>query len=343
MLRILEVIFRKLLLFVALLLLLPLLGLVIGFLLPRSYQVTSNLWALRRYAVIGASGPEANLQATPADTQTTALTEFLHTRLFALTVAKSTNLASVMDLSSSVRNDPSQLDDALFTEVSTHVLVQSQGYNLFTVTYTNKNPQMAQKIVKAVIQGFDTQSQSFSTIEGQQLLQSYQTQLQQAQNDLDNAVQAETDYIRTHPGAVKSDLQADPQYAQLHAQTLQDQASVQNINTSITSLQQQIDLQGQDTNNFFKVIDDPQVPTQPVSRSKTVMTAAGVGLGIALVTILVYTIILVRRDRAVYSSRDLEALIPNQSVMELPRLTSTPTISSTHLAPNGTRLTNHGS
>src|SRR5260370_442274 len=98
-----------------LLLLLPGLSVALVYFLPRSYQASTSLWALRRYIIIGATGPEPDLQATPAETQATALNELLQSRSFALTVANATSLAST--LSASVRQDAQQRDDALYQDI----------------------------------------------------------------------------------------------------------------------------------------------------------------------------------------------------------------------------------
>src|SRR2546421_7366584 len=148
---------------------------------PRTYQSTASLWALHRYQVIGVTGPESDLLSTPAQTQATALSELLQSRVFALSVAHATSLSSTLD--ASVQKDPQLRDDALFNEISQHVQVGAQGYNLFTITYVNHNPEVAQQVVQAVIQNFGLQSQGFSVVEGQLLLESYQTELVKAKQD----------------------------------------------------------------------------------------------------------------------------------------------------------------
>src|SRR5256885_4691693 len=111
--RTIEAIFRHPILLLVLLIVPTAISLVVAYLLPRSYQSSASLWALRRYEIIGATGPESNLLATPSETQVAALTELLQSRVFALSVAKSTNLVSTLKLSQSVLSNPQLLDDAL--------------------------------------------------------------------------------------------------------------------------------------------------------------------------------------------------------------------------------------
>lgn len=315
----LEAIFRRPLRLLFLILLLPALSVVVVyFFLPRSYQATASLWALRRYVVIGATGPETDLQSTPAQTQATALTELLQSRTFALTVAHETELAST--LSASVRADPQALDDALYQEISTKVLATPSGYNLFVITYTNHNVKVAQEVIQATIHNYDLQSQAFTAAEAQQLLDSYQTQLTQAKQQQSAAAQDEAQYIRNNPQLTQQELQTDPQYQLLHAETQQAELNVQNIQTEIDTLNQEIAQQGTGSDNLFKVLDSPANGVRAVSRTKTYLIGGGVGLGVALLACALYIVISVRRNRVVYTPLDLEKVTLFPVVMELPQL-----------------------
>jgi hypothetical protein len=318
--RILEAIFRRPLQLLAVIAFLPVLSVGIMYFLPRSYQATATLWALRRYEVIGASGPESNLLATPADTQATALTELLQSRYFALSVANATGLPSTLD--AQTRADPQTRDDTLANEISKQVTVASQGYNLFVVTYVNKNPRVAQQVVQSVVQNFSLQSQGFSVVEGQRLIDSYQTELAKAKQDATNAAATESKYILDHPELKGQALQTDPQYALLHAQTQQAQVTLGNIQTTIATINQQISTQGTGKDTFFKVLDSPN-DVRGVSRTKTYLTAGGVGLGIALLACVLYIIISARLDRTLRTSRDIQKVTSLPVVTQLPHLDET--------------------
>jgi uncharacterized protein involved in exopolysaccharide biosynthesis len=310
-----EALFRRLKLILFVLVALPVIGLSIAFMLPRSYQAEATLWALQRYAVIGATGAESNLLATPAETQATALTELLQTRAFALDVAKSTDLPNT--LPSNVRADQQLSDDALFAEISKHVIVGAQGYNLFVITYTSTRATIAQQVVAAVIREYGQQSTGFSAVEGQRLLTAYESQLPTAQKALDAAVQAETQYTTAHPGESRADLANDPRYAVLHAQTQQAQATLLDLQTKIAKLQSDISVQtGGDA--LYKIVDDPKVPARPVSRMKTFLMAGGGGLALALVACAIYLALLVRRDRALYTPLDVERVTALPVLARLP-------------------------
>lgn len=325
--RVLEAIFRRPLQLLMLIAMLPVVSVaVIYIFMPRSYTSTASLWALQRYVVIGATGPESDLQATPAETQAAALSELLQSRAFALSVANSTDLAST--LSDATRTNPQFRDDALYTEVSTTVQVVAQGTNLFTITYQNHNPYIAQQVVQSVVQQYGSQSIQLTLTEGKQLLDSYQTQLVQAKQQAAEATKAVTEYLATHPSLaqlilrtnVQNAVLTDSQYALLYSQAQQTQTNVANIQTSIATINQELAAQGTDSNSLFKVLDAPVVPDKSVSRTKTYLIGGGAGLGVALMACILYLLLVVRRDKSVYTPLDLHKVTELPVVLQLPNL-----------------------
>jgi hypothetical protein len=300
------------------------------FLIPRSYQSSATLWALRRYEIIGATGPETDLLSTPAQTQVTALTELLQSRAFDLAVAKSTNLQSTLKLSNAELSDPQLLDAALISEVSQHVIVTVRGYNSYEVSYTNPNAHVAYQTIASVIQEFKLQGEGFSVVEGQRLLQGYQTQLVQAKSNADADAKAESQYLAGHPGATPT---TDPQYGLLDAKRLQSQSTLQSLQSTIATLNQEIATQSAGDDTFFKTLDPPIQPDAAVSRSKTLLTAGGMGAGIGLAACIFYIVVLVRRDRAIYSTLALQKVTAYPILMQLPQLS----LATQHAVVQGNR------
>ncbi len=326
--RTLEAIFRRPLQLLLLMVLPPVMGVAIAyFVSPRTYPSTTSLWALQRYEFIGATGPEVDLLASPAETQASALSELLQTRYFALAVAKSAQLESSLNLDPSVKADSSVLDDALFTEISHNVQVVPQAYNLFEVSYANRNPLVAQRVVSAVLQNFVLQSQGLTTLGGQNLLDSYKMQLTKVKQDADMAAAAEAKYLRGHPDLAKQGPElaavSDPHYSQLHAQTQQAQAVVQGLQITITTLEQEISTQGHNVNNLFKIMDPPSISYRSNSRTKLYLTGGGIGLGTAILACVLFLIILVRRDHSVYDALDIQKITDVPVLIQLPRMAQT--------------------
>jgi hypothetical protein len=317
--RVLEAIFRHPMQLLLMLIFPIVVGLAIAYVLPRSYQSSASLWALRRYEIISATGPESDLQSTPADTQVAALSELLLSRDFTLAVAKSTNLQATLQLTAT---DPQLVDDALSQNITKYVIVTSRGNNLYEITYTNQNPHVAYEVVAAVIKEFQLQGQGFSVVEGENLLQGYQTQLTQAKNAADSDAQTESQYLTSHPDLTKSGANPlnDPEYALLDAKRLQSQSTLQNLETTIATISQEIATQNTGTDSFFQTLDQPLQPDIAVSRSKNLLVAGGVGAAIGLFACVLYILMLVRRDRALYTALDLQRITGHPVLMQLPQL-----------------------
>lgn len=301
------------------LLLLPIaIGGVIAYRQPRQYEASATLWALHRYDTLTATSVDSSSLDTPAETQATVLSSLLQTRSFPLEVAKEANLAST--LPAQVQADPQNRDDALVNDISHNTVVQATTNDFFVITYTNADPQITQKVVAAIIDAYGQQIQYTSATDEHGLLATYQTQLTQAQQQNQNAVAAESHFLQTHPLLTGNALQQDLQYQYLHGQTVQAQQNLQNIQTSISTLQQDITTHAIVASNLYQVVDAPAVPNKPLSRVKTLLLGIGAGLAIALVACTLFIILAMHRDRRVYSSSDLQKVTTYPVVMELPRL-----------------------
>ena len=120
---------------------------------------------------------------------------------------------------------------------------------------------------------------------------------------------AETQYVATNPNLK---LDSDPQYELLDTQegtgSRQHTQSIQDI---INTIQQSIfNTQGTGANTLFQVIDSPQIPDRPASRTKNYLTYGGIGSRILSSSLRNLS----RHRRAtgswtIYSSYDLQGLV----------------------------------
>lgn len=338
--RVLEIALRHGLAFFLMLFLIPVVSFAVAYLWPRTYDATASLWALRRVAIIGATGTEQNLTATPADTQAAELNELLQTRAFALSVADESSLAST--LSASVRSNRSTADDALIQLITKGVIVKAGGYNLFTITYSDPSPTVASQVVKAVVHQYGLQSVNFAVLEGQQQLQNDQTQLAQAQATLTTAINAEQQFISSH-NIPSNQLGNNPQYAQLHAQTLQAQNTVQSYQSNITQIKAEIATMGTNTNGLYLTLDPPSIPVKPVSRLRALLIGGGAGIAVALLACAGYLVALMRKDQSAYDASDLEQVNLPPVLLQLPRFSrqeSVRIMAASGSAATGRRNTN---
>ncbi|MEO7003577.1 MAG: hypothetical protein ABI068_17250 [Ktedonobacterales bacterium] len=316
MIRALEVLFQHKWRLLALLLAPIIISELVVLALPRQYQATASLWALRRYEIIGATGPESDLQSTPSATQATALTELLQTRSFDLAVAYDTDLPKHMggDINSTSQNT----QDAIFSNLSAGVLVTTPGYNLLVITYTNGDPLVAQQVVNAVISHYGQQSGSHALAEGQQLLAAYKVQLAQAQKAADDATQAATQYLQVHQLTAVT-AQSDPQYQLLSAQAAQARATLGNIQASIDTINQELATLSTGATGLYTIADSPEAG-RPSSRSKTLLYGGGIGLAIALIASIGYILLLLRINQSIYSAAELSECTPYPVLAQVPQL-----------------------
>ncbi|HEX9067133.1 MAG TPA: hypothetical protein VF807_00075 [Ktedonobacterales bacterium] len=294
--------------------LLPLIAVGVSLLLPRSYQSVSTLWALRRYSVIGATGPESDLQSTPAMTQANALVDLLQTRSFDLDVARKANLAAA--LGSPLGGKPD--DDALVAEVSGKVKVLAVGANLYSISYANKKPNVAQALVQAVLDGYSVESVKLSISQAQHTLDVYKQQQASAQAVAQSASKAEAQYLGAHPELKGNGLLLDPQYTLLHAQSQQAAGALEAINTKIGALVSDMQTLGSDSSSLYTVVDAPSLPTRAQSRTTQLAIAGVAGLLVALIGVALYVTLGLRRDQSVHDAEEL------QSYLDIPVLVSIP-------------------
>ena len=149
---------------------------------------------------------------------------------------KDTDLAKHVGIPQS---DTQDLQDALYAEISTHVVVTPSSQYLFVITYANADPLVAMQVVKAVITNYGEESAVYATNEGAQLLSSYQGQLKAAQQQADSATQKASDYYQAH-NLTATSAQTDPQYQALSQQALQAQTALAAIKTSINTINQSL-------------------------------------------------------------------------------------------------------
>jgi uncharacterized protein involved in exopolysaccharide biosynthesis len=311
-----EICFRRKWALLALLVVPMLISLAIAYKLPRQYQASAGLWASRRYEIIGATGPESDLTNTPATTQATTLQELLQTRSFALAVAYATDLPKHIGVSGS---NPETLQDALYTNISTNVVVTAVGYNYFQITYTNTDRQVALQVVRAVVSHYGTESNSQATAEGEQLLVSYESQLKVVQQQANQAAQAVAAYLQQQQLTLDQ-AQSDPKYQLLSGQASQANATLLNIENNIDTVNQQLaTLSGQST-GLYQTIDAPTVPSQPQSRAKTLLLGGGIGLIIGLLASIGYYLLLSRMDQSIYSPSDIPDITEYPVLVQIPRL-----------------------
>lgn len=282
---------------------------------PRQYEATATIWALRRYEVIGATGAESDLNATAAETQATAITEILQTKAFTLAIAHEANLAGTY--SPSARSNVDQLNNAMFDDISTHVSATAVGANVVSITYDNKNAKVAQAVVQATIDQYGISAAEFATGESKQLLLIYEQQLAQAQDASNRANNAASNYLRDHPTATTA---KDPEYSVLANNATNAISTVNQIQGQIDTINSTLGTIGAGSNTLFMVVDKAAAGANPVSRSKVMIEGAAIGASVGLLAAIIFVVVMMRRDRSIYSVADLQKLTETPILLQIPQM-----------------------
>jgi uncharacterized protein involved in exopolysaccharide biosynthesis len=336
--RALEIVFRQRRRFLLLLVLLPALSLVLGFLIPRPYQASATLWAAKRYEVTDATWVSEwyNMlgvnNTVPAQAQAQALMELLNSRAFDLQIASATDLPRHVSTSTF-----QQRDDALFADISRNVKVQADGNNLVSITYTNADPHIALQVVTATIQTFALTSQQLAVQSAQELLAMDQTQLDALQRSVADAEANLQAYVDTNPG-LRNDTtkQAnDSQYQFLIGQLTSAKKNAADVQAQIAQLQLQLTTIGGQADVFFSVQDAAVLVPLKTSRTQILLLALAVGLAIALVISAVYLALLTRADRSIYSEAEIETALSVPVLAEIPVVAFAPPVRTIFAAVEG--------
>lgn len=326
--RALELVFRRKLQLLLLLLVLPVLGLVVGLRAPRSYQSFGSIWVALPYDSTDLTwvanwysslGFTPSAQMTPAQAEGSALTALLGAHSFALAVAQQTGLAA--ELPAKVRTVPGERDDALYRAISQNVKVTPSGNNLIFISYSDQDRHVAQQVVAATMKVF-AQTRRQQAIDAIQAIESeYNGQLPGLQSNVDSANSNLQNYVNAHPYFIYSSVnaQGDPNFVHLSDLAQTAQKNLDDMQAKISELNLQASIIGKQSNVFFATQDPASLPAQPESRLATLALAVGTGLGIAVLICACYLALLMRSDRTAYSAQDLRQCPDMPVLLCIPR------------------------
>lgn len=298
MLRYLETFYRYRLLVVAPIVIALIVGGSIVILQPRTYEASTKLWVDTTFLGQRISD---NAYVTPADAQSAVLLELLKTRSFALKAGERFDLADEMiyeDLHAAptpqarasallkghlTPRPPSaptqrQVDDQSVTLISQSTKITVSGPNVITVAFTNPDRGLAARAAQAIADQFLAEVLSGQQAQAAAAVTFYGGQLKGAQAALAAADAKVYDYLSTHPD--QRALSAVPDVA-LTALRRDDDDARQRYDSLLTKLddaQLQAAVSAQSTPNGYRIIDNAQIPSAPVSALKLYLASLGATL-----------------------------------------------------------------
>jgi len=276
---------------------------------PVTYESVVGVW-VDRPAYLDLKGG-INQFTSAAQSQSSQLTELLHTRTFMLDVVRRTSLAPAL----TARGGEARVQDLLDKGVT--VTAAPNGSHLLAIRARFTTPQLAFQVAQGVVDAYVDRNSNQLADQSTTAISFFQSQLQSAQDDSSKASQDMSQYAIAMGYASSGDgtpltpdaqsaAAFDPQFADLQAKAHFAQQQVDQARAALQNAQQASAAAVQGADVGFQVIDPPQVPTAPVTQLKNVMiygvAALVIGLGISLMAL----VLLVAGDRSIRVEADLQ-------------------------------------
>ena len=274
---------------------------------PVYYESIASVWVQNPTYLDVKNTPQFTSAAL---SQSSQITELLHTRSFVLDVAQRTSLAPLVN----ARGGDTRIQDVFDKGVT--VTPVPGGNHLITIHTRMSNGQLAYQVAQGIIDAYQDRSSNEQLNQSDVAISFFQSQLQSAQDDLTKASQAYSQYAiamgyaSTGDGTpISPDSQSgaamDPKLAELSATQKFAQQQVDQARAALQNAQQSSAAAVQGADVGFEVLDPPQVPTSPSTQMKNIVIyiAAALVIGLGLSGVLL--VILVAGDRTVRRDADL--------------------------------------
>jgi hypothetical protein len=245
--RALDVIFQHLFRLIAVLVLVPLVAGGVGLALDHAATVEARIWADKPIFTPAFATDRFASNDSPADIESGILRELIGTSQFTTEVLTAVD-SEYPDLSTDEQGRQE-------TDLQTNVLVTTEGTHLFALDYRTPYTARGRQVVIAIISAFGRQVQALDTSQVSVTQTALQGQVDQAQRDMNDAVQQAQTYFAQHHSSVENDPTYQTLIAQAQSKTdsyLSAQARLdeaRGAQTAVSTLQ----------SSFFHVVDQPFV------------------------------------------------------------------------------------
>lgn len=246
---------------------------------------------------------------TPAINQSQLLNDFLHTRSFALAVLQQTKLAPKL-------TNPAEENEAV------HSLWQSvtawpNSNNFVTITASTGDPDLSYEMAAAVVAQFEQELREQAEAKQATAAEIYAATLTTTEQSLNTSRDELAAYLRSHPELQRTSSSdplgplstaQDPTLARLQAQVEHNSAQYQAARDRVDDMRL-LATAGLEAQRFtFSLVDEPQVPTQPVATSRlALIKMPAAGLVVALMLSAGIAALLIFTNHSVYSANEFNA------------------------------------
>jgi uncharacterized protein involved in exopolysaccharide biosynthesis len=277
--------------------------------MPVAYESVVGVW-VDRATYLDPRAQNLPFNTSAAQTQSSQLTELLHTRSFMIDVVQRTSLAPLL----STKAGEGRVADMLDKGVT--VTAVPNGTHLLAIRARFTTPQVAYQVAQAIVDAYTDRNANLLVDQSTSAIGFFQSQLDNTQ---DASAKASRDlsqyalamgYASSGDGTpLSSDVQSvsafDPEFADLQAKAHFAQQQVDQARVALQNAQQSSAAAAQGADVGFQVIDPPQMPTAPVTQLKNVIVfiVAALIIGLGLSTIVL--VFLVATDRSIRTENDL--------------------------------------
>ncbi len=280
---------------------------------PAYYETTTSIW-VERPGYLNAND-NWNKYVPPAQNQRTRLKELLETRSFQRDVASRTSLAEQAQNAS---------DDWLARNVGDAFELDPKDNNLLVIHQRAVTPQLSYELANALIDSFQARFAQDQARVSDTAVTFYDDQLQAAQRQLDQAVDAVRQYAQSHPGLASSiandplrgvqglpQSTTNPELTDLLRQVDTQQAAISKTLGLVEQAKLDSVASKQAAALAFQVADPPRAPTGPSAsevRKRFIYPFAALALGAVVSAVLLG--LLAASDRTVHSADDIRPTVP---------------------------------
>lgn len=290
--RALDVIFQHVIRLIAAIVVVPLAVGAVGFAFDHAVTVEARVWADRPLFTPTFATDRFDSFDSPADIEAGIVSEFVKTSGFASEVL--TRVDADYPYWSAERQISAE------NELQRGLTVTTEGTHLFTITYRTTDPNRGKAIVSAVIAAFGREVQAIDTHQVSVTQSAIQSQLDSAQQEMNDAVRQAQNYLASHKSVAN-----DPDYQALIGQA-------QSKTDHYLSLQAQVDeIKGSQTavsvlqSSFFHIVDQPYVVPFTLDQHTPAVKLAIYALVGIVAAVTLYIYVTCRRDPRIRSVQDV--------------------------------------
>ena len=340
MLRYLEAFYRYRLLIAAPLVIALMAGAGIVMIQPRTYEASTKIWVDATF--LGQRTTD-NAYITPAEAQSAVLLELLKTRSFAIKAGARFDLAGELidedihaapDLRARAAallkghlqppppSEPTQrlLDDQSYTLISQHTKVVVSGPNVITVSFDHHDRGLAARAAQAITDQFLIEVLSGQQAQAKAATTFYGGQLKGAQATLAATDGKIYDYLSSHADQRAPNAVPDVALTALRRDDDDARQRYYALLTKMDDAQLQAAIAAQATPNGYRIIDNAQVPSSPLSAVKIYLASVGATLVAGLLLSLLALLALAAGDTSLRRPEEVEKWLGLQLAGVVPEL-----------------------